>query len=85
MFSMLAKLPLPACSRECAPSAAVPEGTLQCDVTIYPIQRDALSIFLSLWLLFSLFLYKTFITLIFFPVSDYFILFSLTYFLNLFI
>lgn len=24
MFSMLAKLPLPACSRECAPSAAVP-------------------------------------------------------------
>lgn len=24
MFSMLAKVPLPACSRECAPSAAVP-------------------------------------------------------------
>ncbi len=50
-----------------------------------PFQKDPLSIFLSLWLLFSLFLYKMFMPLFFPPVSDYFILFSLTYFLNLFI
>lgn len=50
-----------------------------------PFQKDPLSIFLSLWLLFSLFLYKTFMPLFFFPVSDSFTLFSSTYFLNLFI
>lgn len=50
-----------------------------------PIQRDPLSTILSLWLLFSLSFLQDVHALIFFPVSDYFILFSLTYFLNLFI
>lgn len=51
-----------------------------------PIHKDPLSISLTLSLaaLFSLFL-QDFHALIFFPISDYFILFSLTYFLNLFI
>lgn len=86
MFSMLAKVPLPACKQGVCSVCGCPirDRTMWC--YNLPIHRDPLSISLTLSLaaLFSLFL-QDFHALIFFPISDYFILFSLTYFLNLFI
>lgn len=72
MFSTLAKLLLPACSRECAPSHKGPYGVML--QSLHP-EGSSLYLPLSLWMFFSLFLYMP----LFFPaVPDCFIPFSLT-------